>query len=85
MKELLAAVEVRNEGVVELVADGHATSGDDAVGGEQQGTRLLLKRAAATYHMLAPALDPGVVEGVRKVCEGKRGKRAREGVSILHK
>jgi hypothetical protein len=77
MQKLLAAVEVGDEGVVELVADGHATGGYDAVGREEQVARLLLQRAAAADHVLPPALDPGVVERVREVCGESAGRRCR--------
>ncbi len=63
---------MRDERVVELVADGHAAGRQDAVRGEQQVTRLLLQRAAAADHVLSTALDPRVVEGVGKVCSGLR-------------
>jgi hypothetical protein len=77
LQQLLSFVQVRDESVVELVADGHAAGGYDAVRGEQEVTRLLLQRAAAAYHVLSPALDPRVVERVREVCGGERGQRVK--------
>ena len=68
LQQLLPPVKVRNEGVVKLVADGHAAGGQHAVRGEQQVARLLLQRAAAADDVLPPALDPRVVKRVREVC-----------------
>lgn len=58
---------MRDEGVVELVADGHAARSQDVVRGKQQVARLLLQRAATADDMLPPALDPRMVERVREV------------------
>ena len=74
LQQLLSFVQVRDEGVVELVADGHAAGGYDAVRGEQKVTGLLLQCAAAANHVLSSALDPRVVKRVREVCGGERGQ-----------
>ena len=77
LQQLLSFVQVRDEGVVKLVADGHAASGYDAMRGEQKVTGLLLQCAAAANHVLPPALDPRVVKRVREVCGRERGQRVK--------